>query len=91
MTADASGLTGTTPTVFVNTSQEGDWWSAPACRLAPLGAEHQRPARQAAALPRQGRPDRAGRPEHADFGSGGAYTIPSGNLFPLVARRAAGE
>ena len=59
--------------------------------VAPLGAEHQRPARQGPAHPRQGHHRRRPTSTRPTSAPDGAYTIPAGNLFPLVARRAAGQ
>jgi PKD repeat protein/glucose/arabinose dehydrogenase len=84
MTADASGLTGSSPTVAVATTQQGDWWNAPHVdsRRSALNTNDLR-----GKLLRFHVKDGAIAPtdrNHADLGSGGAYTIPSGNLFPLA-------
>ena len=96
LTSDATGLTGTTPTVTIGVGvgrrrlqhhrASGRPVAHAGRRLGALRAEHERPARQGAPDPRQGRrhhrrPTRT-RPTSAP---GGAYTIPAGNLFPLVA------
>jgi PKD repeat protein len=85
MTADASGLTGTSPTVAVNTTQQGNWWNAPHVdsRRSALNTNDLR-GKLLRFKVKDG-PIAAADENHADYGSGGAYTIPSGNLFPLVA------
>ena len=60
-------------------------------RRGALGDEHERPPRQAAADQGQGRRHHPADFNKADYGTGGAYTIPPGNLFPLVGGHAAGE
>ena len=85
MTADGSGLTGTTPTVTIATSAAGGLFNAPHVdsRRSALNTNDLR-----GKLLRFHVKDGAIAPadeNRADFGSGGAYTIPSGNLFPLAA------
>ena len=59
---------------------------APDRRRPPLDAEHERPARQDLAHQGQGRRHRGRRRQQGRPRLGhGAYTIPAGNLFPLVA------
>ena len=49
ITTDATGLTGTTPTAPVATTQQANLFHPAVVRRAPLGAQHERPARQDAA------------------------------------------
>jgi PKD repeat protein len=85
MTADASGLTGTSPTLAVNTTQQGNWWNAPHVdsRRSALNTNDLR-GKLLRFHVKDGAITAADQ-NHADFGSGGAYTIPAGNLFPLAA------
>ena len=66
MTSDASALTGTTPTVTIATSQEGDWFQAPYvdARRSALNTN-----------------DLRGKALRIKVADDGSYTIPSGNLF----------
>ena len=62
MTGDGAALTGATaPTLTLDTALEGGLVPATDGRRPPVVAEHQRPARQAAADQGQGRRHRAGR------------------------------
>jgi PKD repeat protein/glucose/arabinose dehydrogenase len=85
MTGDSSGLTGTgTPALTINTTQQGNWWWAPHVdsRRSALNTNDLR-GKLLRFHVKDG--DIAPADEnHADFGSGGAYSIPSGNLFPLA-------
>ena len=64
----------------------GGWYQRLTGDSAPQRAEHQRPARQGRCASRSRTHITAADANKADFGTGtGAYTIPSGNLFPLVA------
>jgi PKD repeat protein len=96
LTSNATGLTGTgTPTIAVGvgagaggsntTARQGGLWRMPA-------ADSGRSAQNSNDL--RGKVNRIHVKDgdiapadfnKADFGSGGAYTIPAGNLFPLVA------
>ncbi|MFI7033887.1 ThuA domain-containing protein [Microbispora rosea] len=87
ITADGAGLTGTaTPAIATNTTQAGGWYQR-------LTGDSRRSALNTNDL--RGKVLRikvkdggisAADANKADFGSGtGAYSIPSGNLFPLVA------
>jgi type 1 glutamine amidotransferase/PKD repeat protein len=67
MTADASGLTGTSPTVTIATSQEGDWFLAP-----------HNDARRSATNTN----DLRGKVLRIKVNADGTYSIPPGNLFP---------
>ncbi len=84
ITADGSALTGTGPTVTTATAQEGAWYQRPTGddRRSTLNTNDLR-----GKLLRIHVKDTITPADfnHADLGSGGAYTIPSGNLFPLVA------
>ena len=85
MTGDATGLTGTTPTAGDQHDDAGGSVSAPHvdARRSALNTNDLR-----GKLLRINVKDGDIAPadaNHADFGAGGAYTIPSGNLFPLVA------
>jgi PKD repeat protein len=84
LTGDASGLTGTTaPTLTINTTQQGNWWWAPHVdsRRSALNTNDLR-GKLLRIHVKDG--DVAPADENrADLGSGGAYSIPSGNLFPL--------
>jgi PKD repeat protein len=83
ITANGSALTGTTPTVATTTAQEGAWFQRPTGddRRSTLNSNDLRgkilrvKVKDTIAAADQNK---------ADLGSGGAYTIPSGNLFPLV-------
>ena len=85
ITGDGSGLVGTGATLTLNTSQEGGWYQR-------LTGDSRRSALNTNDL--RGKVLRikvkdnitAADANKADFGSGtGAYTIPDGNLYPLVA------
>jgi PKD repeat protein/glucose/arabinose dehydrogenase len=85
ITGDGSGLEGTGATLTLNTSQEGGWYQR-------LTGDARRSALNTNDL--RGKVLRikvkdnitAADANKADFGSGtGAYTIPDGNLYPLVA------
>jgi PKD repeat protein/type 1 glutamine amidotransferase len=83
MTADASGLTGTTPTVTIATTQEGGWFFAPhvdarrtAQNTAHLGGKVLRVT------------VKAGDISASEANTlGGAYTVPEGNLYPVGTAR----
>jgi PKD repeat protein/type 1 glutamine amidotransferase len=84
ITADASALTGSSPAVAVATTQPGAWWNAPHVdsRRSALNTNDLR-----GKLLRFHVKDgaiAAADENHADLGSGGAYSIPAGNLFPLA-------
>ena len=88
MTADASGLTGTTPTVTIATTQE-------ASRLV-LRAARRRPQDRAEHGDLRGKVLRitvkAGDISTSEANSvGGAYTVPNGNLFPRDGQDASGD
>ena len=84
LTADAAGLTGGTPTVTIgvgagaggnNTAaRQGGLWRMPAADSAALGAEHERPPRQAAADQGQGRRHHSGRRQQAPTSAPAAHT-----------------
>src|SRR3954451_24863252 len=84
ITGDGTALTGTGPTVATTTAQEGGWYQRPTGddRRSTLNTNDLR-----GKLLRINVKDTiaAADQNKADLGSGGAYTIPSGNLFPLVA------
>ena len=85
LTASNGSLTGTSPAVAIATTREGGWYRAP----------HTDSARSALNTnDLRGKVNRIHIKEgdiapsdfnKADTGQGGAYTIPKGNLFPLVA------
>ena len=94
LTSDATGLTGTTPTVTIGvgtgaggsntTARQGGLWRMPA-------ADSGRSAMNTNDL--RGKINRikvkdgdiaTAEANKLDLGSGGAYTVPAGNLFPLV-------
>jgi type 1 glutamine amidotransferase len=66
MTGDASGLTGSTPTITINTSQQGAWFNGPFvdARRSALNTN-----------------DLRGKLLRIHVQPDGSYTIPSGNLF----------
>jgi PKD repeat protein len=84
ITANGAALTGTSPTVATTTAQEGGWYQRPTGddRRSTLNSNDLR-----GKLLRINVKDSiaAADQNKADLGTGGAYTIPSGNLFPLVA------
>ena len=92
ITGDGSGLEGTGATLTLTTSQEGGWYQR-------LTGDSRRSALNTNDL--RGKVLRikvkdgdiaAADANKADLGAGtGAYTIPAGNLFPMVARRPAGQ
>ena len=94
LTSDATGLTGTTPTITIgvgsgaggsNTSaRQGGLFRMPA---ADAGRSSMNTNDLRGKVLRIKVKDTIAPADsnRADFGSGGAYTIPSGNLFPLVA------
>jgi PKD repeat protein/type 1 glutamine amidotransferase len=65
-TADASGLTGTTPVATVATTQEGDWYVAPYvdARRSAMNTN-----------------DLRGKVLRIKVAADGSYTVPAGNLF----------
>ncbi|MDT7784547.1 MAG: cytochrome c, partial [Pseudonocardiales bacterium] len=94
LTADATGLTGSTPTVTIGvgtgaagsntTARQGGLWRMPA-------ADSGRSAMNTNDL--RGKINRikvkatdiaTGEANKLDLGTGGAYTVPAGNLFPLA-------
>ena len=95
MTADGSGLTGTTPTVTTATAQEGGWYQRPTGddRRSTLNTNDLRGKILRIKVKDSISPADSNKP---DTGSGtGAYTIPSGNLkdysaahYPAVASQA---
>ncbi|RKQ84815.1 glucose/sorbosone dehydrogenase [Solirubrobacter pauli] len=82
ITINGAGLTGNSPTATAATVQQGGWF------INPIG-DTRRGAANTNDL--RGKVNRikvkdaiaAADQNKADFGSGGAYTIPAGNLFPL--------
>ena len=83
LTADASGLTGTGPTITVATTQEGGWFTAP-------HVDARRSAQNTGDL--RGKVLRvtvkSGDISTAEANTlGGAYTVPAGNLYPAGAAR----
>ena len=83
VTANGSGLTGNSPTIATATTQQGGWYQN------PIG-DTRRGAANTNDL--RGKVNRikvkdgdiaAGDQNKADLGSGGSYTIPAGNLFPV--------
>jgi PKD repeat protein len=87
ITIDGSGLTGATaPTATATTQQEGGWYQRPTGddRRAALNTNDLRG--KLLRIKVKDGDITAADANKADFGSGtGAYTIPAGNLFPLVA------
>ncbi len=84
ITADGAGLTG--GSVITSTDQEGGWYQRPTGD-SRRGAGNTNDLRgKALRIAVKSGDIAAGAANKADFGSGsGAYTIPAGNLFPLVA------
>ncbi len=83
ISANGAALTGTTPTVATTTAQEGGWYQRPTGddRRSTLNSNDLR----GKLLRVHVKDDIAAADQNkADLGAGGAYTIPSGNLFPLV-------
>ena len=83
MTSDATALTGTTPTVTLSTVAQGGWYQRPTgdARRSTLNTNDLR-GKVLRIKVKDG--DITGaEANEADFGAGGAYTIPAGNLFPL--------
>src|SRR3954451_3167319 len=83
ITGDGSALTGSTPTLTTATAQEGGWFQRPTGddRRSTLNTNDLR----GKLLRIHVKDDiAAGDQNKADTGGGGAYTIPPGNLFPLV-------
>jgi len=85
LTANGSGLTGGTPTVTTSTVQEGGFYQRPTgdARRSALNTNDLR-GKLLRIRVKDGAISSTDA-NKADFGSGtGAYTIPSGNLFPLA-------
>ncbi|MDA0182098.1 ThuA domain-containing protein [Solirubrobacter phytolaccae] len=84
LTIDGSGLTGGT-TVNTSTTVEGGWFLAPiADARRSAGNTNDLRGKIIKIKVKEG-DFAAADGNKADYGSGGAYTIPAGNLFPLVA------
>jgi PKD repeat protein len=85
LTADGSGLTGSTPpSVTTATAAEGGWFQRPTgdARRSTLNTNDLRgKVLRIHVKDSDIGPGDANKP---DLGAGGAYTIPAGNLFPLV-------
>ena len=84
ITGNATGLTGTTPTVTNATAAEGGWYQRPTgdARRSTLNTNDLRgKVLRIRVKDSDIGPADANKP---DLGAGGAYTIPAGNLFPLV-------
>ncbi|HET6547299.1 MAG TPA: PKD domain-containing protein, partial [Solirubrobacter sp.] len=82
ITANAAGLTGNSPAIATGTEQEGGWYQRPTGddRRSTLNSNDLR----GKLLRIHVKDDIAAADQNkADFGGGGAYTIPDGNLFPL--------
>jgi PKD repeat protein len=84
MTADASGLTGGTPGVTVATTREGGLFRAPHTDSARSALNTNDLRGKVLRIKVKDGDISPSDANHADLGSGGAYTIPAGNLFPLV-------
>ena len=83
ITGDGSALTG--GTLAITTGQEGGWFQRPSAD-ARRGALNTNDLRGKILRVKVKDGDiAASEANKADFGSGGAYAIPAGNLFPLVA------
>ena len=86
LTASNGSLTGTTPAVAIATTREGGWYRAPHTDSARSALNTNDLRGKVNPHPRQGRRHRPRRTStRPTLGQGGAYTIPKGNLFPLVA------
>ena len=83
VSADGAGLTG--GTVATATAQEGGWYQRPTgdSRRSALNTNDLRGKLLRFTV--KAGDIAAADANKADFGQGGAYTIPAGNLFPLVA------
>jgi PKD repeat protein len=95
LTSDATGLTGTTPTVTIGvgsgaggsntTARQGGLWRMPAADSGRSAMNTNDLRGKVLRIHVKDSDIASADANHADFGSGGAYTIPAGNLFPLVA------
>ncbi|HEX6023421.1 MAG TPA: ThuA domain-containing protein, partial [Solirubrobacter sp.] len=83
ITGDGSALTGAT--LAITTEQEGGWFQRPTgdARRGALNTNDLRG--KVLRIKVKDGDIAAADGNKADFGSGGAYTIPDGNLFPLLA------
>jgi PKD repeat protein len=84
ITIDGSGLTGNTPTVSATTALEGGLYQRPTGddRRSTLNTNDLRG--KIIRIKVKDTDIAAADANKADYGSGGAYTIPAGNLYPLV-------
>jgi PKD repeat protein/glucose/arabinose dehydrogenase len=84
ITANAAGLTGgSTPTFAATTQQQGGWFQNPIGDTRRGAANTNDLRGKVNRIKVSGGTIAAADQNKADFGSGGAYTIPAGNLFPL--------
>ncbi len=94
LTSDATGLTGTTPTITIGvgsgaggsntTARQGGLWRMPAADSARSALNTNDLRGKVLRIKVKDGDITPADANKADFGSGGAYTIPAGNLFPLV-------
>src|SRR4029079_7641437 len=84
LTANGAGLTGTTPTVTMATVAVGGWFQRPTgdARRSTLNTNDLRGKVLRIAV--KSTDITLADANKPDLGAGGAYTIPAGNLFPLV-------
>jgi PKD repeat protein len=85
ITVNGAALTGTSPTAVTATAQEGAWFQRPTGddRRTTLNTNDLR-GKLLRVKPKDA--DIAAADQNkADLGAGGAYAIPAGNLYPLVA------
>src|SRR3954451_18939938 len=83
ISGDGAALTGTSPTLATTTAQEGGWFQRPTGedRRSTLNSNDLRGKLLRIKVKDTIAPADQNK---ADLGTGGAYSIPSGNLFPLV-------
>jgi PKD repeat protein len=94
LTANGSGLTGTSPTVTIGvgsgeagsntTARQGGLWRMPAADAARSSLNTNDLRGKILRVHVKDADITPADANHADLGSGGAYTIPAGNLFPLA-------
>ena len=95
LTSDATGLTGTTPTVTIGvgvgaggsntTARQGGLWRMPAADAARSALNTNDLRGKVLRIHVNDADITSADSNKLDIGSGGAYTVPASNLFPLVA------